>query len=325
MGEVEFRTDEFPRAERFAVWYEKAVEQLTPIEAHSEHAADFYAGVRCLDLGTVAMARLSLSPMQVERTPRLIRRYDPERYYLVLNLGGRFSVAQTGREATLDTQHDMVLYDTSLPYRTWTKAAASRNTVEKVMLQFPKSMLQLPAKSVDRTLAARLQGQEGLGALLSGAVREMAAGSGAHATRMAGIALDLLAAMLARQLEEELPPETHHRALLAQVHAFINRHLADPDLTPGVVAAAHHISLRHLHRLFGDQGMTVAGWIRERRLERCRHDLAALAEPVHVVAARWGFTDAAHFSRLFRSTYGMSPSDYRHAWSTSGRAWSMTR
>ncbi|WP_189145366.1 hypothetical protein [Streptomyces lacrimifluminis] len=39
-------------------------------------------------------------------------------------------------------------------------------------------------------------------------------------------------------------------------------------------AACHHISVRYLHRLFPPQGITVSAWIRQRRPERCRRDLA---------------------------------------------------
>jgi AraC-like DNA-binding protein len=58
----------------------------------------------------------------------------------------------------------------------------------------------------------------------------------------------------------------------------------------------------------------VAGWIRRRRLERCRRDLldpALRAQPVGVIAARWGLTEPAHFSRLFRAAYGVPPVAYR--------------
>ena len=33
--------------------------------------------------------------------------------------------------------------------------------------------------------------------------------------------------------------------------------------------------------------------------------------PVGAVAGRWGFLDAAHFSRSFRDAFGVSPSDWR--------------
>jgi hypothetical protein len=54
---------------------------------------------------------------------------------------------------------------------------------------------------------------------------------------------------------------------LTTIHAFIQRPVSDPDLSPETIAAAHHISLRLLHKLFSEEGETVAGWIRTRRLE----------------------------------------------------------
>ena len=101
-----------------------------------------------------------------------------------------------------------------------------------------------------------------------------------------------------------------------RIHAFIEQHLGDLDLAPGSVAAAHYISVRFLYRLFESQGTTVAAWIRHRRLERCRADLADPAlggAPVSAVAARWGLPDPAHFNRLFKRTYGLPPAEYRRA------------
>ena len=98
------------------------------------------------------------------------------------------------------------------------------------------------------------------------------------------------------------------------MHAFIEGGLADPGLTPAAVARAHHVSLRSLYKLFDRERTSVAGLIRERRLERCRHDLldpALAARPVSAIAARWGLVDPAHFSRLFRATYGIPPLEYR--------------
>jgi AraC-like DNA-binding protein len=50
--------------------------------------------------------------------------------------------------------------------------------------------------------------------------------------------------------------------------------------------------------------LTVAALIRQRRLERCHADLAGTDHTVAAVAARWGFADPAHFSRLFKARYG---------------------
>jgi AraC-like DNA-binding protein len=75
-----------------------------------------------------------------------------------------------------------------------------------------------------------------------------------------------------------------------------------------------HVSTRYLHRLFADEGSTVSGWIRQRRLEGCRRDLADPSrcdETVTSIGSRWGLTSSAHLSRLFREAYGVSPTEYR--------------
>ena len=102
---------------------------------------------------------------------------------------------------------------------------------------------------------------------------------------------------------------------MLRIRAYIESHLGDPELTPTRVAAAHFVSKRYLHKLFEAEGVSVSRWIRERRLEHCRHDLAdpqRVDETVTSIGMRWGLTDAGHLSRLFREAYGCSPSEYRH-------------
>ncbi|MFF2520355.1 helix-turn-helix transcriptional regulator [Streptomyces sp. NPDC058086] len=103
---------------------------------------------------------------------------------------------------------------------------------------------------------------------------------------------------------------------MVSVHSFIEHHLDDPQLSPAAIAAAHHISVRYLHRLFQPQGTTVSAWIRQRRLERCHRDLAdpqSSDKPIGFLAARWGFVHASDFTRSFRTAYGVPPSTYRRA------------
>ncbi|MFB7510645.1 helix-turn-helix domain-containing protein [Streptomyces broussonetiae] len=106
---------------------------------------------------------------------------------------------------------------------------------------------------------------------------------------------------------------SENRALLLQIQTFIDRHLADPDLTPQAISRAHHLSLRYLHRVFESEDVTVCRWIQRRRLEECRRTVARRRNDftIAAVAHRWGFTSAAHFSRVFRAAYGMSPREWR--------------
>ncbi|MFE9445141.1 helix-turn-helix domain-containing protein [Streptomyces sp. NPDC006602] len=132
---------------------------------------------------------------------------------------------------------------------------------------------------------------------------------------LAGNVVDLLTVLADEQLGRiSQGTPSGDAAMLLQLRTFIGRHLADPELTPEVIARAHRISVRYLHKLFEGEDTTVSRWIQSRRLEACRRDLLhreATNRTVVAVAQRWGFTSAAHFSRVFRDAYGMPPSEWR--------------
>jgi len=103
-----------------------------------------------------------------------------------------------------------------------------------------------------------------------------------ESVRLGTALVDLLDAAMATGLDGDqvLPVGTHQRVLLRQIYAFIDQHLGDPDLSPAGVAAAHHISLRYLHKLFETERATVAGWIRQDTGRPCtyaglRHEAGA--------------------------------------------------
>ncbi|MBY8882562.1 helix-turn-helix transcriptional regulator [Streptomyces sp. PLK6-54] len=102
--------------------------------------------------------------------------------------------------------------------------------------------------------------------------------------------------------------------LVRDIKAYIEHHLGDTTLTPTSIAAANHISVRYLHHLFRRDGRTVGAFLRERRLEHCRADLADPAQAhrnVCEIARRWGFRDPAVFNRTFKTAYGLTPGAYR--------------
>lgn len=128
-------------------------------------------------------------------------------------------------------------------------------------------------------------------------------------------AIDLLATLVAELLERDSPPADAATAVLRlRIKSYVEDHLTDPDLTPRTIAAAHHVSVRHVHRLFQHEGTTVSRWIQHRRLEACRRVLGRPARntpALTAVAHRFGFTSYSHFSRTFRAAYGMSPREWR--------------
>ena len=104
--------------------------------------------------------------------------------------------------------------------------------------------------------------------------------------------------------------------LLTRVRAFTRAHLADPDLTPQVIAAAHHVSVRHLYQVCTDAGLSLEQWIIGERLRGARHELLrpeSRYRSVAAIARAWGFRDPTHFTRRFKARYGILPSRLRRS------------
>lgn len=103
-------------------------------------------------------------------------------------------------------------------------------------------------------------------------------------------------------------------ARLERAKGHIDRHLAEPGLTPASTAAALGISVRHLHLLFEPTGTSFAQYVARQRLLRCR---AALASPtgthrsVADIAFGWGFNSLATFYRAFEREFGLPPTALR--------------
>jgi AraC-like DNA-binding protein len=306
---VVHRADDLPVAARADYWRHVIGETIVPVDPFGDPDQIRAGGVGAVQVGEVSAS----TPGGARRTPIHIRRSDPGLYKIDVLAQGDGVIEQNGREAALQPG-DFTLVDLSRP-ALWRMAPA-----RIVALTFPAEMLPLRRDDVARLTAVRIRGDRGTGALISSLARQLIDQldhcGGPDGPRLGTAVLDLLTAGLAARLDRvrEMQPQSRQRALLLRVQAFIEERLFDPGLTPGSVAAAHHISLRYLHKLFEPAQTTVADWIRRRRLERCRRDLldpALRDEPVSAIGMRWGLTDAAHFSRLFRAAYGVPPAEYR--------------
>jgi AraC-like DNA-binding protein len=134
---------------------------------------------------------------------------------------------------------------------------------------------------------------------------------GAAAGPAANVALELLRAVV----EPELPSgrAAERAALRAEIRRHVRNHLQDSDLGPTTIALAFAMSVRALHALFEDGDESVAVIVRNDRLQRCLEDLQRRdAGSVTEIAFRWGFSETAHFSRVFKRRFGATPSEVRH-------------
>lgn len=193
---------------------------------------------------------------------------------------------------------------------------------ELIIVRIPETAAGPHAQALRSAAGRVLAAEQGTSGLVAHLLRGLAAQSDActeHPVRLAQHVVGLVGLMCLDAGDED---GNWRPAMLREAVDYIEDHLGELDLTPDRIAAAQNISTRTLHRLFEREGMTLGAWIRTRRLEHCRIELvdpAHLGTSVSTIGARWGLWDAAHFSRLFKATYGASPRAYRQA-AVDGRA-----
>lgn len=308
---------ETAEAASFGEWKALVSKSFVPLEAVPVRAGagNFSGRLTGRRLRELAIIQVDAMAHRVERTPGLIG-LDPDCegfYKLSLQLSGRGVLIQGGREALMEPG-DLAIYDTEQPY-----TLSFDDDFTNLVLMFPKQLLGLSAEDMAEMTAVRLGAGHRLGRAVVPFLTQLAAMlpelDGPIGHRLALNTVDLLSTLLADEAYSRPGGEQDgHERMLRRVQHFIDGQLANPDLSPGYIAAAHFMSTRTLHKLFEDSGTTVAAWIRGRRLEGARRDLLdpLRAEvPVGSIGTRWGLPDPAHFSRVFRSAYGQSPSVYR--------------
>ncbi|MFE9693341.1 helix-turn-helix domain-containing protein [Micromonospora sp. NPDC005806] len=315
-----FDTTQVPAPDRFGLWLDMIADSPAPLRVRTAHADDFVARAEFVELGALRLVRYHYPAVDCVRTRKLIQRSDPDYYCLALTLSGTGVAEQEGQQSTC-RPGEFTFYDCSRPHEVSHHGLAhGREHASSVVAFIPYDALPLPQGRLAALFAGRMPGTEGIGALLADYLVRLSAHPEqyrvADAERLAGIGLDLASTMLGRHLvaEDTVPTEVRRRALLAQIQSHIRQHLGESTLSPQVIADAHHISVRSLHRLFEAEETTVAAYVRDQRLERCRRDLADPAlrdQPVQVIAGRWGFRDKAHFSRVFRAALQETPMAYR--------------
>jgi AraC-like DNA-binding protein len=323
MLETAFSTEDLAAADQLGYLRELYSTAPAAMDARRDRAAGIRLQQRDLHLDALRVWTMEYEPMSLHRTAQLIRRTDPESYNICVVQRGTMSLAWDRREAVF-RPGDLYTMDFSRPFDL--HADNPDGMISCVGVEVPKRLVAVPRERADQVVGRPIAAGDGVGSLLAQYLIQLTSDTTSYRAddgpRLAVVATGLVSALYAHILgagptdDHSLPPESSQRSLVWRVRAFIQWNLDDPHLSPRTIAAAHHISLSYLHRLFQDEDVTVAALIRRERMERARRDLADRtlhATPIHAIASRWGFPRAADFTRAFRTAYGMPPKDYRHS------------
>ena len=238
---------------------------------------------------------------------------DEIRDYLELELSRDYNVhsCTNGRDALAEayrTHPDLIISDVMMP-------EMDGNTLCSQLKHNPQTnhipVILLTAKNRDED---KLEGLE----------------TGADAYIVKPVNLDILsrtisnlinARRLMRQKYEKTEPleeqvedvkmKSPDEKLMERVMSTINKQLNNSDLSIDMIANEVGISRVHLHRKMKElTGQTPHDFIRTLRLKQAAHLLATQNMNITEVVYACGFSNAASFSTMFKSVYGMAPRDY---------------
>lgn len=296
-------------------WAAGIAEHFFPMSLQPPDDHPFTARLTGGHVGPVGVGSIRGVPHRVARTARLIAATDPDCILLYLLRQGLCRLEQDGRSCVLGSG-DLAFQDTSRP-----SAFDALDGLDVVMFSVPKWFIG-GVESLARLTSVPLSQHRR--PIVSMAVPFLASFAQAAETgrlsepEAEGLA-DMLATMVrllrgdcdGQSLERESPAEV----LLGRMRRYALDRLHDPTLGPEQIAQAHFVSTRYVHKLFAASGTGVAAWIREQRMERAAQDLRiATDSSIAHIASRWGYRDAASFSRAFRQAHGRSPRDVRAGW-----------
>ncbi|MEU8515083.1 helix-turn-helix domain-containing protein [Kitasatospora sp. NPDC048722] len=305
-------TAAIPPADRAEYWHEAVSRTFIPLDVSLLEGSPTPARISSHRLGDLQVSRVRSGPQRVVRSAGLIARGGEDHLTLALQHRGTARLVQDDCQVLL-RPGAFAISDAGRPF-----AKELQESFDFTAFHWPRSAVGISEEDL-RVLTARpFDAGEGTARLVTTYLGRLSRAADALepdvAGRLATTALDLLAA-LACELRGRSVPEPPEPSLvtLARVKDHILRHLGDPGLSPERIAAAHHVSVRYLHKLFRYEDATVARWIQRQRLDMCRRELARPAgrATVAAVAGRWGFVSASHFSRAFRAAYGVSPREWQ--------------
>ncbi|MCI9889203.1 AraC family transcriptional regulator [Micrococcales bacterium 31B] len=228
--------------------------------------------------------------------------------YVHVQLGGRCVMTQ-GRNTVALRRGDMAVYDADRPF-------SIRFETEFTIALFvvPRSAVTIDPEDLERVAATNLNNGSELSRSTGPFLRDLAEQAvrleGVHETRVA----DYASAMLVDLINDAVGNTVDTEVPLSIAARFIRAHCGNPELTVAEVAQAAGLSPRALHKLFQNNGTTVARYIHLQRLGRARA-LLREADPsrvdLEIIAQRVGFPDADHLIRVFTNNTGVDPLEWQ--------------
>lgn len=302
-----FRTQTLSRSERFGAWRESVGVFLdTQLDSRSDPVA-FAGDVESYLLDDIVISRPRANGQKFDRGSRRIARDGIDHYMIQLFVRGGTNIA-LGRQS-LQAERQIVGFDLG-------EVLDSFNSDFDIICALVPRTRLAPMLMRPDSLQAAMPSARGGGMLLAEFMANLFESLPDLAPQQTGSTARALSELIATAFNGETVAandmsEFAHDALELKARTLIKNRLGHTTLDPDEIAGAMGLSRSALYRLFRDSS-GIAHYIREQRLRHCFADLVserARDKQMAEIAWQWGFTDPAHFSRLFRDRFGCTPTE----------------
>lgn len=238
---------------------------------------------------------------------------SPESRLLVsLHKQGAAVVSQGGRESRIEAG-DIFVIDPSRPFH----IEASEIYVHSVYLK-PCALRQL-LPQFDTLTGLAIRCDQGPGAILRSVLDGLFSMTQTMSEEIADDMSDALPYLLApalRNLERSSDKSASRLKVLhrQRISRFVRDNLWDSCMDANAISRGVNLSLRHVYELYSDDDQPLMKSVWKERLALCRRDLAEprlQAKTVGEIAYTWGFSNVSHFSRVFKTEFGVGPREFR--------------
>lgn len=266
----------------------------------------------CLSRATgsgIRVASLRSDPMVVGRAGEHIARNMDDAYSILFPLDHAVSVSQRGKSTSVKGG-DFAFFNVAetLEYQ------QNQPTSMQLFLA-PGAMLRDRIPDADDGVAQTFMHAATHMIFIESAHSFCANAASLNASEIAKVTaglIDLLALVLLGadiSCTETSVISAHRRRALK----LIEQHYADPAFDVERLVRLMGLSDRYIQRIFASNEETCSEVIRDRRIREAQRLLASRSSSgvmVSQVAYAVGFSDPAHFSRVFRNVVGCAPRDY---------------
>jgi AraC-like DNA-binding protein len=304
-------SDAVPERERFSAWREACCQRVYAITPERENRNGFRGRITGHRFGGIDLVELECEGHRVQRRREDIAQATSDTYYVYQQLANHAWFNQSGRELMAEPG-DVVVADPNIPFSTGATA-----DFDFRLWRVPRAMLDPLLPVPGRLTMTHLRRRDAMGNLLSGFLGNLGNQIGTLDRQAEEGIIDNVVRLVAVGLGASVRRARGRQALRAvkldRALRYIDRHLSDPGLSPPRAASALGMSVRALHMLFEERGVSFGQAVKSRRLEQIRSLLLdpATERSVTDIALAWGFSDLSTFYRAFGALYGKTPGQMR--------------